>query len=170
MAARVHGVSDDMILAGNGSDEILAIVMRTYLGPGDTIAYPDPTYSLYPVLAEEGENRVRTVPWEASWELPIDALVATAARAIFFANPNAPSGTLVRKSRVRDLALAFDGLLLVDEAYVDFADESCLDLVRELPQRRVVPNLQQGLFVGRTALRLRHRRAGHGGRNDEGQG
>ena len=133
MAARVHGVSADMILAGNGSDEILAIVMRTYLGPGDALAYPDPTYSLYPVLAEEGENRVRTVAWEANWELPIAALLATGARAIFFANPNAPTGTVVKKSRVRDLALAFDGLLLVDEAYVDFADESCLDLVRELP-------------------------------------
>jgi len=132
-AARVHGVSDDMILAGNGSDEILAIVMRTYLGPGDVIAYPDPTYSLYPVLAESGENRVRTVTWEANWELPIDALLATGARAIFFANPNAPTGTVVKKSRVRDLAKAFDGLVLVDEAYVDFADESCLDLVRELP-------------------------------------
>ena len=133
VAARVHGVSDDMILAGNGSDEILAIVMRTYLGPGDTLAYRDPTYSLYPVLACEGENRVRTVAWEANWDLPIDALLATGARAIFFANPNAPTGTVVKKSRVRELALRFAGLVLVDEAYVDFADESCLDLVRELP-------------------------------------
>jgi histidinol-phosphate aminotransferase len=133
VAARVHGVSDDMILAGNGSDEILAIVMRTFLGPGAILAYPDPTYSLYPVLAEEGETQVRTVAWESNWGLPIDALIATGARAIFFANPNAPTGTLVRKSRVRDLALAFDGLVLIDEAYVDFADESCLDLARELP-------------------------------------
>jgi histidinol-phosphate aminotransferase len=133
VAARLHGVSDDMILAGNGSDEILAIVMRTYLGPGDTLAYPDPTYSLYPVLASEGENRVHTVAWEANWDLPIEALLATGARAIFFANPNAPTGTVVKKSRVRELALRFSGLLLVDEAYVDFADESCLDLVRELP-------------------------------------
>jgi histidinol-phosphate aminotransferase len=133
VAARVHGVSPDMILAGNGSDEILAIVMRTFLGPGETLAYPDPTYSLYPVLAEGSENRVRTVTWEPNWQLPIDALLATGARAIFFANPNAPTGTVVKKARVRDLANAFDGLLLVDEAYVDFADESCLDLVRDLP-------------------------------------
>ena len=132
-AARVHGVSSDMILAGNGSDEILAILMRTYLGPGDILAYPDPTYSLYPVLAEEGETRIRTVSWGPNWDLPIDALLATGARAIFFANPNAPTGTFVKKSRVRDLALAFNGLLLVDEAYVDFADDTCLDLVRELP-------------------------------------
>lgn len=133
VAARVHGVSPDMVLAGNGSDEILAIVMRTFVGPGAVLAYPDPTYSLYPVLADEGESRVRTVPWEANWDLPIDALLATSPKAIFFANPNAPTGTLVKKARVRELALAFDGLVLVDEAYVDFADESCLDLVRELP-------------------------------------
>jgi histidinol-phosphate aminotransferase len=133
VAARVHGVSADMILAGNGSDEVLAIVMRTFVGPSEVLAYPDPTYSLYPVLADEGENRVRTVPWAAGWDLPIDALLKTSPRAIFFANPNAPTGTLVKKSRVRELALAFDGLVLVDEAYVDFADENCLDLVRELP-------------------------------------
>jgi histidinol-phosphate aminotransferase len=132
-AARVHGVTPDMILAGNGSDEILAIVMRTFLGPGAILAYPDPTYSLYPVLADEGESRVRTVPWGPDWDLPVDALLETAPRAIFFANPNAPSGTLVKQARVRDLALAFDGLVLVDEAYVDFADDSCLDLARELP-------------------------------------
>jgi histidinol-phosphate aminotransferase len=143
-AARVHGVSPDMILAGNGSDEILAIVMRTYLGPGDVLAYPDPTYSLYPVLAESGENRIRTVAWDAGFDLPIQALLATGARAIFFANPNAPTGTLVRNSRVRELALAFDGLLLVDEAYVDFADENCLDLVRELPNVMLCRTLSKG--------------------------
>jgi histidinol-phosphate aminotransferase len=133
VAARVHGVSPEMILAGNGSDEILAILMRTFVGPGAVLAYPDPTYSLYPVLADESESRVRTVAWEANWDLPIDALLATSPKAIFFANPNAPTGTLVKKSRVRELAQAFDGLVLVDEAYVDFADESCLELVREFP-------------------------------------
>jgi histidinol-phosphate aminotransferase len=143
-AAAVHGVSADMILAGNGSDEILAIAVRTFLGPGDTLAYPDPTYSLYPVLAATCENRVVTVPWETGWELPVAALLATGARAIFFANPNAPTGTLVRPSRVRELALAFDGLLLVDEAYVDFADENCLALVHELPNVMICRTFSKG--------------------------
>ncbi len=142
--ARVHGVSADMILAGNGSDEILSVALRTFLGPGDTLAYPDPTYSLYPVLAESCEIRVCTVPWEAGFELPIAALLGTGARAIFFANPNAPTGTLVRRSRVRELAIAFDGLVLVDEAYVDFADESCLDLVRELPNVMICRTFSKG--------------------------
>jgi histidinol-phosphate aminotransferase len=143
-AAKIHGVSADMILAGNGSDEILAIAVRTFLGPGDVLAYPDPTYSLYPVLAAGSENRVVTVPWEPGWELPIAALLATSARAIFFANPNAPTGTLVKPAHVRELALAFDGLLLVDEAYVDFADASCLELVRELPNVMICRTFSKG--------------------------
>ena len=143
-AARVHGVSADMILAGNGRDEILSVALRTFLGPGDTLAYPDPTYSLYPVLAESCEIRVCTVPWEAGFELPIAALLGTGARAIFFANHNAPTGTLVRRSRVRELAIAFDGLVLVDEAYVDFADESCLELVRELPNVMICRTFSKG--------------------------
>ena len=143
-AAAVHGVAADMILAGNGSDEILAIAVRTFLGPGDVLAYPDPTYSLYPVLAASSDNRVVTVPWQPGWELPNAGLLATGARAIFFANPNAPTGTLVRPARVRELAVAFDGLLLVDEAYVDFADESCLDLVRELPNVMICRTFSKG--------------------------
>jgi histidinol-phosphate aminotransferase len=132
-AAEVLGVSADMILAGNGSDDILAIALRTFLGPGDTLAYPDPTYSLYPVLAEIGENRIVTVPWAAGWQLPTDALLGAGARAIFFANPNAPSGTLVPVAKVEALARRFPGILLVDEAYVDFADANCLPLVASCP-------------------------------------
>jgi histidinol-phosphate aminotransferase len=143
-AARVHGVSADMILTGNGSDEILSITVRTFLDPGDTLAYPDPTYSLYPVLAESCGIRVVAVPWEPGWQLPVQTLLASGARAIFFANPNAPTGTAVRPAAVRELALAFTGLLLVDEAYVDFADENCLDLVRELPNVMICRTFSKG--------------------------
>jgi histidinol-phosphate aminotransferase len=143
-AARVLGVTPEMIIAGNGSDEILAMVVRTFLGPGDVLAYPDPTYSLYPVLAEMGEVKVVEVPWAAGWKLPADALIATGARAIFFANPNAPSGTVVPKAEVRALAARFDGLVLVDEAYVDFADENCLDLVAAHPNVVVTRTFSKG--------------------------
>src|ERR1051325_5307086 len=63
-AATVLGVTPDMILAANGSDDVLAIAMLTFLSPGDTLAYPHPTYSLYPVLAELEEVKVAPVPWE----------------------------------------------------------------------------------------------------------
>jgi histidinol-phosphate aminotransferase len=145
-AARALGVTADMILAGNGSDEILALVVRAFLEPGETLAYPDPTYSLYPVLAQIGEVRVLELPWEPGWALPVDALVASGARAVFFANPNAPSGTLVTRSRVRELAARFAGMVLVDEAYVDFAgdDASCLSLVADCPNLVVTRTLSKG--------------------------
>lgn len=130
VAARVHGVGGDCVLAGNGSDDILAIALRTYCGPGDVLASPDPTYSLYPVLAELADVRYLTVPWDADWRLPADSLLALNPRAIFFANPNAPSGTVVPAEAVSALASRTDALVLVDEAYVDFAEASCLELVR----------------------------------------
>jgi histidinol-phosphate aminotransferase len=128
-AARVHGLRPEMVLAGNGSDEILAMAVRTFLGPGDLLAYPTPTYSLYPVLAEIAEVKVVEIPWAAGWQLPADALLAALPRAIFFANPNAPSGTSLAPEAVRALAIRFGGLVLIDEAYVDFADSHCLALL-----------------------------------------
>ena len=134
-----------MILAGNGSDEILAIAMRTFLGPGDVLAYPDPTYSLYPVLAESAENRVVTVPWEADWRAahrgaPRDRR----ARHLLRQPQRARPARWSRRPGCASWRAAFDGLLLVDEAYVDFADENCLDLVRELPNVMICRTFSKG--------------------------
>jgi len=130
-AAKLLGVSTDMILAGNGSDDILTIATRTFLEPGAKLAYPNPTYSLYPVLARLQDATSVPVPWEGDWALPIDGLLAAKADAIYVANPNAPSGTFVTPTKVGALAKAFNGLLLIDEACVDFADDNCVSLVRE---------------------------------------
>lgn len=132
-AAKVLGVARDMILAGNGSDDVLNIATRTFVAPGGVLAYPDPTYSLYPVLAGIEEARVAPVPWEDNWSLPVEGLLRTRPNAIYLANPNAPSGTFVAPEIIARLARSFDGLLLIDEAYVDFADANCLQLARECP-------------------------------------
>jgi histidinol-phosphate aminotransferase len=130
-AARVLGVTPDMIIAGNGSDDLLTIATRTFVPPGGTLASPDPSYSLYPVLAQlEGASYV-AVPWERDWSLPLEGLLASGADAIYLVNPNAPSGTFVSPTKVEELAKNFRGLLLIDEAYAEFADDNCLALVRE---------------------------------------
>lgn len=130
-AAELHGVSMDHILAGNGSDDILSIAVRTFVAPGKKLVCPDPTYSLYPVLAQISEAKYEYVPWADGWQLPIDALLAAEPKAIFFANPNAPTGTINPRQRIEELARRFDGVVLVDEAYADFAEENCIDLVNE---------------------------------------
>jgi histidinol-phosphate aminotransferase len=128
-AAKLHSVTPDMIIAGNGSDDILTIATRTFVPPGGLIAYPDPTYSLYPVLSQLQDARSVGVPWGDRYSLPIEALVATKANAIYLANPNAPTGTMIPSAKVAELAAMFEGLLLIDEAYADFADWNCLDLL-----------------------------------------
>ena len=130
-AAKVHGVTPSMILAGNGSDDILTIATRTFLNSGDTLAAPEPTYSLYPILAQLQDAKFVTVPWGPNYSLPTEALLATKAKAIYLANPNAPTGTMIPPTKMAELAKAFHGLVLIDEAYVDFADDNCLSLVKD---------------------------------------
>jgi histidinol-phosphate aminotransferase len=130
-AAKVLGVSPEMILAGNGSDDILTIATRTFVAPGGVLAAPDPTYSLYPVLARLEQATFTPVPWDKDWSLPTEALLDARADAIYLANPNAPSGTFVSPTKVAELARQFPGVLLIDEAYADFADDNCLALVRD---------------------------------------
>jgi len=130
-AAKVLGISPEMILAGNGSDDILTIATRTFVAPGGVLAAPDPTYSLYPVLARLEQATFAPVPWDKDWSLPTEALLDSRADAIYLANPNAPSGTFVSPTKVAELARQFPGVLLIDEAYADFADDNCLALVRD---------------------------------------
>ena len=130
-AARHHGLSPDNVIAGNGSDDILTILTRTFVPSGGTVASPWPTYSLYPTLCEIQGATFQPVPWRDGWSLPADALLAAEADAIYLPNPNAPSGTLVAAEELADLARRFDGVLLIDEAYVDFAESDCVHLLRD---------------------------------------
>jgi histidinol-phosphate aminotransferase len=128
-AAKLHGLTRNHILAGNGSDDILTITTRCFVPPGGLLAFPNPTYSLYPILARLEDAKSVAVPWDANWSLPVEKLAATKASAIYLANPNAPSGTFVPLAQISELAKRFSGSLLVDEAYVDFAEDNGVSLV-----------------------------------------
>ncbi|HEV2169621.1 MAG TPA: histidinol-phosphate transaminase, partial [Candidatus Binatus sp.] len=130
-AARIYSIPQSMILAGNGSDELLSMVFRATLGSADTVAYPVPTYSLYDTLALVQEARILHVPVRPDFELPLDALANAHANLTIVCSPNSPSGTLTPTRSLGALAKRLDGrLLVIDEAYVDFAGENALGLVR----------------------------------------
>ena len=134
-AAKLYGVAPGNILAGNGSDEILSLLLRCFVGPGDRVAFPVPTYSLYDTLVEIEDGRAARVDFPADFSLP-ETLAGQNAALTFLCNPNAPSGTLVSLSEIEKLARAVTGILVVDEAYVDFAESegaSSLPLIRSLP-------------------------------------
>jgi histidinol-phosphate aminotransferase len=135
VAARVYGVGRDHIIAGNGSDELLTILMRCFVGDGDRVAYPMPTYSLYDILVDIQGGVRAPVDYAVDFSIP-PALARQRAALTFLCNPNAPSGTLVSRSDVVRLARSVQGILVVDEAYIDFAstaDETAIPLVRTLP-------------------------------------
>jgi len=131
-AAQVLGVEPEWILCGNGSDDILTIVTRAFVGEGELVRYPTPSYVLYRTLAEIQGARYQEVPFDANWSLGSDFTEsADDLRLVYLANPNSPSGTMIPSSIVREMAERLPCPLLVDEAYVDFADDNCLSLVAE---------------------------------------
>jgi histidinol-phosphate aminotransferase len=134
-AARLYDVPVESILAGNGSDELLALLLRALVDPGDAVAFPVPTYSLYSTLVAVQGGRSIELPWPSDWSLP-PAIETTGAKLTFLCNPNSPSGTVVARDRIERLADRVGGVLVVDEAYVDFAAETALALVRD--RRNVV--------------------------------
>jgi len=131
-AARVYGVDVDQVIAGNGSDELLSMLMRCFVGPSDRVAYATPTYSLYDTLVEIQGGTKATVRYRDDFAIP-PALGRQRAAVTFLCNPNAPSGTLVSPAAIARLARTVRGILVVDEAYIDFADvgaASCIPLVQ----------------------------------------
>lgn len=131
-AAEVLGVEPNWILCGNGSDDILTILTRAFVGQGELLRLPYPSYVLYKTLAKLQGARSEEVTFAADWSLP-DTFAADSdgLKLAFLPNPNSPSGTVMKKEDLRQLAANMPCPLLIDEAYVDFADDHCLDLVRE---------------------------------------
>ncbi|MFN8544017.1 MAG: histidinol-phosphate transaminase [Candidatus Binatia bacterium] len=151
-AAALYGVTPDHVMVGNGSDELLALLLRATIDPGDRVAFPIPTYSLYETLVAVQGGTLHTVPFPEDFALP-PALAAAQARLTFLCNPNSPSGTCTPRIEIERLARAVAGLLVVDEAYVDFAGEHALSLVGRVPNVVVLRTLSKsyslaGLRVG----------------------
>ncbi len=131
-AGELLGVDPDWILCGNGSDDILTIVTRAFVGTSDMVRFANPSYLLYRTLAEIQGAACDIVNYNADWSLPAEfAQPNDWLRLAFLANPNSPSGTMVPPEKVAELAEALPCPLLVDEAYVDFAETNCLSLVAE---------------------------------------
>jgi len=151
-ASRLYDLPVDHVMAGNGSDELLALLLRAVVDPGDHVAFPVPTYSLYETLVAVQGGVCDTVAWPADWSLPA-AIGARDAKLTFLCNPNSPSGTLVPLEEIDALAARLSGVLVVDEAYVDFARESAMPLVGRHPNVVVLRTFSKsfslaGLRVG----------------------
>lgn len=126
-AAALHSVTAESIIATNGGDELLRLIITTFVDPAQVIAIAEPSYSLYPVLAAIQGCEVARVALQDDWSMGadfVDKLNATGAKLAFIVNPHAPSGRLTSVQELEHIARNFQGVLVIDEAYVDFIEPS----------------------------------------------
>jgi histidinol-phosphate aminotransferase len=126
--ARRFGVDPSQVVVGNGGDELIEMCFRAFAGAGDRVAYPTPTYSLLEPLCRVHEAVASVHPTEEFSELP-PSLAADPAPLKFIVNPNSPTGALFPAPEVEAVVAASPGVVVIDEAYVDFAPQSGLDLL-----------------------------------------
>jgi histidinol-phosphate aminotransferase len=150
--SQVLDVPPDWVLVGNGSDEILATVIRACTGGDRRVAYPTPTYVLYRTLVQIQDAVLVEIPHKPGWNLPVDELIQTAAAVTFIASPNSPLGLAVPLPDLDRLAANLSGILVIDEAYVDFAEADALALVHRYPNVLILRTLSKGYSLA--GLRL----------------
>ncbi len=148
------GVPAANIVAGNGSDEIIDLLMRMFLAPGDEIIIPVPTFGMYSFSADVAGATAVSVPRDANFDIDIEAIrlaITPRTKAIFFPTPNNPTGNLVTAAQTR--ALLDTGLLVVaDEAYYDFCGATLMPLLPEYRNLVVLRTFSK--WAGLAGLRI----------------
>ena len=149
----VLDVPADWVIVGNGSDDVLNILIRACAeGRDRKVVYPMPTYVLYRTLSAMQPAEIVEIPYGENFQLPIAELAAANGAVTFIASPNSPSGHSVPLDDLRKLAQQVSGILAIDEAYVDFAEFSALPLVQEFDNVIVLRTLSKGYSLA--GLRL----------------
>ena len=151
--ARMHGLEPANVCIGNGSDDILNLLVRCFCGPEAAAALTLPGYSLYPVLVGIQDGTTRAVPLDRAMRLPVDAITASGARVFFLTSPNAPTGVGFPNADIARILGGFGGIVVVDEAYAAFARENAVGLLAGHPNLVVVRPLSKayalaGIRVG----------------------
>lgn len=144
VAAGVLGIPTGWLIVGNGGDDLLNIVMRACTDCTRPVVYPTPTYGLYSTLGEICGAPTIEVPYNPDEALPIDKIAQAQGALTLVASPNSPSGHQVPLAELKQLASAVQGVLVIDEAYVDFAEESALSLVHAYEHVMVIRTLSKG--------------------------
>ena len=155
--AKIKGVEANQILLGNGSDEVLDLVFRAFCEPGqDEIILLPPTYGMYAVLAQLNNVKVNTVPLNESFQLDLEGIMKQVngnTKVIFVCSPNNPTGNSIPLEQIQSLLNQFSGLVVVDEAYVDFSTKgSAVRLLDDYPHLMICQTFSKA--YGLAGIRL----------------
>jgi histidinol-phosphate aminotransferase len=143
------------ILLGNGSDELISIIMTTFSGGSGKVLYPVPTFSMFGIMARVLGLEVIEVPLDSKFDIDLDETLGCIEREdpdlIFLASPNNPTGNCFSTSKIAQVIESSKGIVVVDEAYSDFSGTTLLDRIDDYPNLLILKTLSK---VGYAALRL----------------
>jgi histidinol-phosphate aminotransferase len=160
-ASEVFEILPDWITVGNGSDELISLIVRAFVEPGETVVYPMPTYVLYRTVAQLQDTQPVELSYPEDFTFPLQDLINAQGKVTFIAAPNSPTGNAVPIDQLDALAAALKGIVVIDEAYVDFTDDNALRLVqkhqniiilRTLSKSYSLAGLRLGLAIAPPAL------------------
>jgi histidinol-phosphate aminotransferase len=151
--ANYAGVRAEQVVTGCGSDDVIECALRAFAEAGEAVAFCAPTFSMLPTFARVNGLEPRAVPFRADGELDVPALLGTRARITYVASPNNPTGREVSARALEQLLSAAEGLVLVDEAYGEFAERTVVPWLERFPRLLVTRTLSKafglaGLRVG----------------------
>lgn len=129
--ASQNGLSPDNIFIGNGSDEIFTLIFRGFIDKDGIAAFPYPSYSLYDTLAQGNGIKYEKINLDKDLNLDLNRFLEKKYDLVIIANPNNPTGTYTEVSKIKEFLQSYKGLLVIDEAYIDFYGGSSIDLVHE---------------------------------------
>ena len=147
-------VAPDRIVCGNGSDELIDMLLRMFVGPGENILLPTPTFGMYAFNAEVAGGDPISIPRDENFEIDLEAVklaLNPKTKAIFLASPNNPTGNIATEAQIR--ALLDTGIVVVvDETYYEFCGQSVLPLLDEFPNLVVLRTFSK--WAGLAGLRI----------------
>ncbi len=155
--AEIKGVKPSQIFLGNGSDEAIDLLFRAFCNPGkDNVILLPPTYGMYEVSASINDVEIRKVPLTSAFQIQPELVLKAVdqnSKIIFVCSPNNPSGNKVDRNHIIQLLDNFNGLVVVDEAYIDFSDEpSFTTTLKDYPNLLVLQTFSKAW--GLASLRL----------------
>jgi len=154
------GADASNLVTGCGSDDVLDSAIRAFAEPGEAVAYPDPSFAMVPIFARMNGLVPMPVPLAGDYDVDADAMVATGAKVIYVCSPNNPTGTPASRAAIERIVEGAPGVVIIDEAYAEFARTSSVDLtgggrvlvVRTMSKAFGLAGLRVGYAVGAPAL------------------
>jgi histidinol-phosphate aminotransferase len=153
--ARYYGVNKDMVMLGNGSDELIQMLCMTLKGKVNGVLVPVPTFVMYKIIAVNTGNKVLEVRLDENFDLDINAIIgkirATFPSLIFLSYPNSPTGNLFNRDKIETIIKKSAGVVVIDEAYANFSSQTLLPLLKKYDNLVFLKTLSK---LGLASMRL----------------